>query len=486
MSGRSFDADLPWVEDKMKRLARISLITLLSVVWQTNTLGTTAAAQGPVVRALLFFSPTCPHCHKVINEDLPVIFRRFGGEPRVSFDQELPRDQVAHYLVSNGKVEILLVDASTAAGYPLYVASQEALNIPEDRRGVPRLVVRDQVLVGSLEIPSTFPGIIENGLASGGIDWPDVPGLDRALAAFPGLQPLAAAEESDDQATGEPAPASGTEREAEVDERPAEEPPPSASDARAEAAETPATAVEPNRESETEPGSGAEASPEPGAPSAAVEAPAAEDSAAAAQPVAGEADLGMIATRRPGMIELYQRDPVGNSFSLLVMVGMLVSLFAVYSMSQQGAGAGSELGLTIPVLSLLGIVVAAYLAYIESTGAEAVCGPVGDCNTVNQSEYAVLFGVLPVGVLGLVGYAAIVAAWLTARRAHRPVSDWAKIVLLGMTLVGTLFSVYLTFLEPFVIGATCAWCLTSAIVMTLLMLLTARPALGALDRLRAT
>jgi len=44
-----------------------------------------------------------------------------------------------------------------------------------------------------------------------------------------------------------------------------------------------------------------------------------------------------------------------------------------------------------------------------------------------------------------------------------------------MTLGGTLFSVYLTFLEPFVIRATCAWCLTSAILMTALLLFTVTP-----------
>jgi uncharacterized membrane protein len=38
-----------------------------------------------------------------------------------------------------------------------------------------------------------------------------------------------------------------------------------------------------------------------------------------------------------------------------------------------------------------------------------------------------------------------------------------------MVVFGTLFSVYLTFLEPFVIGATCIWCLSSAVVMTLLL-----------------
>ena len=65
-------------------------------------------------------------------------------------------------------------------------------------------------------------------------------------------------------------------------------------------------------------------------------------------------------------------------------------------------------------------------------------------------------------------------------------ADWAKVALLAMAAFGTLFSIYLTFLEPFVIGATCAWCLTSAVVMTLLMLLAARPGFEALERVRAT
>ncbi len=440
-------------------------------------------AQSAVVNAILFYSPSCPHCHKVINEDLPVIFRRFGGEARVWFDQDLPRDQVAYYLITNGQVEVLLVDVSIAAGYPLYVASQEALDIPENRRGVPRMVVGDRVLVGSLEIPQIFPGIIEDGLATGGIDWPDIAGLDRALTAFPFLQSPAAAEESDEPAVGDPAAQSGAEPVANLDERPAEESPPEAGDAetRPDPAATGEAVEAPAADSAVSGGVPEEPAAQPSDAS-----PAAEDAPAVAEPAAGQVDLGAIAARRPGMIELYKRDPMGNSFSLLVLVGMLLSLVVVYGMSQQQGTAGRELGLSVPVLSLLGIIVAGYLAYIESTGAEAVCGPVGDCNTVNQSEYAILFGVLPVGVLGLAGYVGIVGAWLTARRGRGPASDWAKVALLAMTLLGTLFSVYLTFLEPFVIGATCAWCLTSAVVMTMLMLLTARPAFGALDRLRAT
>jgi uncharacterized membrane protein len=62
--------------------------------------------------------------------------------------------------------------------------------------------------------------------------------------------------------------------------------------------------------------------------------------------------------------------------------------------------------------------------------------------------------------------------------AHRGGSQWATLAwlaLLAMTFFGTLFSIYLTLLEPFVISATCAWCLASAVLMTLLLALTVAP-----------
>jgi len=495
-----------WLGDRVNPSVRRGLLTVLLIVWQALVLPAPAGAQGPVVRAVLFFSPTCPHCHKVINDDLPVIFQRFGGEARVYFDQDLPRDQVVYYLVSNAQVELLLINASLVDGNRLYSTSQEALAIPESRSGVPRLVVGDSVLVGSLEIPEIFPSIIESGLAGGGIDWPDIAGLTDALATFPFLQPLAA-EEPDQQ--DRPAPASETqtdEPDRDVVEQPSGESPAATPDARSEVVGATAADASPGVEADTSANRSDASTSGPAAPNGTVESPLAdsagssgEDSVAAAEmasearaagedrasestPAAG--DLGVVAMR-PSMMELYMHDPVGNGFSVLVLLGMLISLYAVYGFSQRRTAVGGELGPVVPLLSLLGIVVAGYLAYIEATGAEAVCGPVGDCNTVNQSEYAVLLGI-PVGVLGLVAYVAIVTAWLTAWLARGNVSDWSKVVLLGITLFGTLFSIYLTFLEPFVIGATCAWCLTSAVVMTLLMLLAARPAFGAVERLRAT
>jgi uncharacterized membrane protein len=46
---------------------------------------------------------------------------------------------------------------------------------------------------------------------------------------------------------------------------------------------------------------------------------------------------------------------------------------------------------------------------------------------------------------------------------------------------GLLFSIYLTFLEPFVIGATCVWCIISAVLMTLILVASTEHAKLALE-----
>jgi uncharacterized membrane protein len=174
--------------------------------------------------------------------------------------------------------------------------------------------------------------------------------------------------------------------------------------------------------------------------------------------------------------EKFVRDPAGNTLSVFVLAGMLCAFVWGTHYFTRPERHLYELNVSwlIPLLCLIGLVVAGYLAYVETAQVSAVCGPVGDCNTVQQSEYARLFGILPIGVLGLAGYVMIFLAWLGTRFGRNSIQNLAALALLGMTFAGTLFSVYLTFLEPFVIGATCAWCLTSAVVMTVLMLLSLR------------
>jgi uncharacterized membrane protein len=173
---------------------------------------------------------------------------------------------------------------------------------------------------------------------------------------------------------------------------------------------------------------------------------------------------------RPGPGALFLQDPVGNGMSVVVLVGLLVVLvWSMTVMMRPDVRAPALPSWLFPALAVVGTGVASYLSFVEVTGATAVCGPVGDCNTVQQSEWAQLFGVLPVGVLGLAGYAALAAAWSVATWGAERLRHLAWTAAWALTLLGTAFSAYLTFLEPFVIGATCAWCLTSAVVMAVML-----------------
>ncbi|MCL4531182.1 MAG: vitamin K epoxide reductase family protein [Chloroflexi bacterium] len=162
----------------------------------------------------------------------------------------------------------------------------------------------------------------------------------------------------------------------------------------------------------------------------------------------------------------------GFTLAIIIMIGMgLVLLYSLiafaFGKTFQFPAWGDWL---IPILILIGIGVASYLSYVETQSVEAVCGSVGDCNTVQQSRYARLFDILPVGVLGLMGYIALLAAWLV-RRFIPKLEKHAAIGFFSMAFFAVVFSLYLTYLEPFVIRAVCIWCLSSAVIMTLLLLL---------------
>jgi uncharacterized membrane protein len=167
-------------------------------------------------------------------------------------------------------------------------------------------------------------------------------------------------------------------------------------------------------------------------------------------------------------------DPLGNSLAIIVLIGLVLS--TAYVGLRFTTPSAQPFALRhpwlVPLLCLTGIGVAAYMTYVETSGSAAVCGPIGDCNAVQTSPYAFLFGVIPVGGLGLFGFAAMLVSWFIGQQTKPRIAQWGYAALFGMAFLGTLFSIYLTFLEPFVIGATCAWCLASAIVIALLMLLS--------------
>jgi uncharacterized membrane protein len=129
-------------------------------------------------------------------------------------------------------------------------------------------------------------------------------------------------------------------------------------------------------------------------------------------------------------------------------------------------------------LALAGFAIATYLTWVHYAGVKPICTGISNCERVQTSSYAKLAGV-PVAVIGVAGYAAILAS-LAVR------GDAGRIAGAFLAFVGLGVSGYLTWAELFRIDAICQWCVASAIVMTLIAVLATVRALMSPEPARAS
>lgn len=328
------------VTGKRNIMKRIILTLLLLLIIGATAVGGAAAQsdEASVVRGVLFWLDTCPHCHYVIDEVLPPLQAKYGDQ-----------------------LDIVLLELDNDINRERFYAVGEHFGLNPREMGVPLMLVGDRLMGGSEQIPAELPGLIERYLAEGGVEIPPIGGLDTLALQTP---------------------------------------------------------VDPD-----------------------------------------DAPDGRLS---------------GGIAAFVVLAGLVVALAVAGVMLWRSAAGDARprtdgrLWHAIPVLAVIGLIVAGYLTYVETQAVAAVCGPVGDCNAVQSSEYARFLGV-PIGVIGLVGYAAILAAWYLGRAGNAT----ARLTLLGMAAAGVMVSAYLTFVEIFVIEAVCMWCLTSAAVMGLILVAAA-------------
>ena len=123
----------------------------------------------------------------------------------------------------------------------------------------------------------------------------------------------------------------------------------------------------------------------------------------------------------------------------------------------------------ILLLAFTGIVVSSYLSWTKFSNKNLLCNGLGDCNAVNSSVYAYLFDI-PIAYLGLSMYTLIAILLLLDTKIKY--MELTKLSIFGISLFGSIYSFWLTYVEVVIIEAICIYCIASAIIITSIFILS--------------
>ena len=130
----------------------------------------------------------------------------------------------------------------------------------------------------------------------------------------------------------------------------------------------------------------------------------------------------------------------------------------------------SRITIVLIALTIIGLLVSIYMTIYKITSNDSMCIGSKGCSVVNQSRYSEIYGI-PVAVIGVVGYAVILAVLLLERNPGFFKQN-GTMILFGLSLTGFLFTLYFIFLETTLIKAYCPFCITSQAAMTIIFILS--------------
>lgn len=124
----------------------------------------------------------------------------------------------------------------------------------------------------------------------------------------------------------------------------------------------------------------------------------------------------------------------------------------------------------IVCLAGLGTLDALYLVWQKMARTDGWCAGMGDCATVNSSAYSEIFGI-PIAVFGLAVYLAVLGiSVLEVRKPSERV--WLALATFGLSLVGVVYSGWLTYVEVVILQAICPFCVASAIIISAIFVIS--------------
>lgn len=132
-------------------------------------------------------------------------------------------------------------------------------------------------------------------------------------------------------------------------------------------------------------------------------------------------------------------------------------------------------------LAALGVLVSIYMTIYKLTDNNTMCLGNGSCAAVNESAYSEVFGI-PVALVGVGGYLAILLVLLLERYPAllrfgnfgkgRFFKENGPLVVFGLGVGGFGFTLYLVYVEVFILEAWCPFCVISQVTMTILFIIT--------------
>ena len=120
------------------------------------------------------------------------------------------------------------------------------------------------------------------------------------------------------------------------------------------------------------------------------------------------------------------------------------------------------------VMAVIGLADSIYLTWIKLANATASCAGIGDCDAVNSSPYAEFAGI-PIALFGAGAYLVMLLLLLLENKSEF-IADNGPMGVLLISLAGVLYSIYLTYVEIAILHAICPYCVVSAVVITVILI----------------
>ncbi len=123
-------------------------------------------------------------------------------------------------------------------------------------------------------------------------------------------------------------------------------------------------------------------------------------------------------------------------------------------------------------LAALGALVSIYMTIYKWTDNNTMCLGSGDCATVNESAYSEVFGI-PVALVGVGGYLVMLAVLVLEKYGKSKFfKENGPLSVFGLGVGGFGFTLYLVYVEAFILKAWCPFCVASQVTMTILFIIT--------------